>query len=157
MPSTFLFGTIFQSWHSLRSRALLQRDDNPSGDATVAHSRRHVGAKQKQSFARYLRGKILLWAQRGCRSDPLLFLQDGRTMAERDGGSSFVVSPVHQLYRLHVSLNIHTSHPWHDFELRVNTESRLNIKTSCFIQTGLLKNVSSILNESNYLLVDFTG
>ena len=30
--------------------------------------------------------------------------QDGRTMAERDGGSSFVVSPrANQLYRLHVS------------------------------------------------------
>lgn len=29
--------------------------------------------------------------------------EDGRTMAERDGGSSFVVSPVHQLYRLHDS------------------------------------------------------
>ena len=33
------------------------------------------------------------------------FCQDGRTMAERDGGSSFVVSPRHnQLYRLHVSV-----------------------------------------------------
>ncbi|XP_059094524.1 uncharacterized protein LOC131889443 [Tigriopus californicus] len=29
--------------------------------------------------------------------------EDGRTMAERDGGSSFVVSPTHQLYRLHDS------------------------------------------------------
>merc|ERR1712018_905052 len=29
--------------------------------------------------------------------------EDGRTMAERDGGSSFVVSPRHQLYRLHDS------------------------------------------------------
>jgi len=30
--------------------------------------------------------------------------EDGRTMAERDGGSSFVVSPrAHQLYRLHDS------------------------------------------------------
>ena len=29
--------------------------------------------------------------------------EDGRTMAEKDGGSSFVVSPRQQLYRLHVS------------------------------------------------------
>ena len=28
--------------------------------------------------------------------------EDGRTMAEKDGGSSFVVSPRQQLYRLHV-------------------------------------------------------
>ena len=31
------------------------------------------------------------------------FIQEGRTMADRDGGSSFVVSPNQQLYRLHVS------------------------------------------------------
>ena len=29
--------------------------------------------------------------------------EDGRTMAEKDGGSSFVVSPNRRLYRLHVS------------------------------------------------------
>ena len=29
--------------------------------------------------------------------------EDGRTMAEKDGGSSFVVSPNQRLYRLHVS------------------------------------------------------
>ena len=28
--------------------------------------------------------------------------EDGRTMAEKDGGSSFVVSPNQRLYRLHV-------------------------------------------------------
>ena len=31
--------------------------------------------------------------------------EDGRTMAEKDGGSSFVVSPRQQLYRLHVSIH----------------------------------------------------
>ena len=31
--------------------------------------------------------------------------EDGRTMAEKDGGSSFVVSPRQQLYRLHVRQN----------------------------------------------------
>ena len=40
----------------------------------------------------------------GCVTDGKRSFQDGRTMAERDGGSSFVVSPrEHQLYRLHVS------------------------------------------------------
>jgi len=49
--------------------------------------------------------------------------EDGRTMAERDGGSSFVVSPRHQLYRLHDSdgsldslwfhiINVHTFTKW---------------------------------------------
>ena len=32
--------------------------------------------------------------------------EDGRTMAEKDGGSSFVVSPNQRLYRLHVSDNV---------------------------------------------------
>ena len=32
--------------------------------------------------------------------------EDGRTMAEKDGGSSFVVSPRQQLYRLHVTSQI---------------------------------------------------
>lgn len=31
--------------------------------------------------------------------------EDGRTMAEKDGGSSFVVSPNQRLYRLHVRDN----------------------------------------------------
>ena len=87
-----------RSYNETIIRPVTRRLHTPAGTSVRSRSSRsHVTSEVR----------FCCVPKKGCRSDPLLFLQDGRTMAERDGGSSFVVSPVHQLYRLHVSLNIY--------------------------------------------------
>ena len=62
--------------------------------------------------------------------------EDGRTMAEKDGGSSFVVSPRQQLYRLQVS-------PSFIFWLRVHFNNLLYCRTVM----DLLNHYNSVLES----------
>jgi len=66
----------------------------PSGAASYRSSRSHAGTSDVSPSLHPIAAGI---------TSTLFLLQDGRTMAERDGGSSFVLSPSsNQLYRIHV-------------------------------------------------------